>query len=161
MKHSENYRLFELIAGRMVKAASSTIVLLLVFGFFFAWLVAGPIMHYSTTWQLLMTTVSAAITYFMVFLLARSQAKDSMAMQIKLNEIIAVLSGANNHLINIENLSEAEIVEMRRRYQAAAEKVHSEHPSGDVSTETLAVHEMEIAEEDMTARHDGNHHHRS
>src|SRR5437868_3794864 len=62
------------------------------------WLITGPLFAYSDTWQLVMNTVSSIVTFLMVFLIQRSQNKDSAAMQVKLNEIIAVLKGASNHL---------------------------------------------------------------
>src|SRR5438105_13338258 len=56
-----------------------------------SWLISGPIFHYSDTWQLVMNTISSIVTFLMVFLLQRSQNKDSVAMQLKLNEICGSL----------------------------------------------------------------------
>lgn len=81
------------------------------------WLVLGPIFHYSDTWQLVMNTVSSIITFLMVFLIQRSQNKDAMAMQIKLNELLAALPRASNRLINIENLPEEAVRELHSYYE--------------------------------------------
>src|SRR5690348_1510366 len=70
------------------------------------WLVSGPIFHFSDTWQLVMNTISSIVTFLMVFLLQRSQNKDALAMQIKLNEMLGALRGASNLLINVEDLPE-------------------------------------------------------
>ncbi len=75
-----------------------------------------------------MDTVCSVTTFLMIFLLHRSQLKDSRAMQIKLNEIIAMLSGANNHLINIEDMSEEDIMILRKRYQDLADKIQESSP---------------------------------
>lgn len=86
------------------------------------WLVSGPFFSYSDTWQLAMNTVSSIVTFLMVFLLQRSQNKDSLALQIKLNELIASQRGASNRLINIENLSEEEVRDLHRRFQDLADQ---------------------------------------
>jgi low affinity Fe/Cu permease len=86
-------------------------------GLMVLWLVTGPIYHYSDTWQLVMNTVSSIVTFLMVFLLQRSQNKDTMAMQVKLNELIAAQRGADNSLINLEELSEDEVRALHDRYQ--------------------------------------------
>lgn len=81
------------------------------------WLIAGPFFHYSDTWQLLMNTASSIVTFLMVFLLQRSQNKESLAIQVKLNELLASQRGASNRLINIEELSEEEVRKLHQRYQ--------------------------------------------
>lgn len=89
------------------------------------WLVLGPIFHYSDTWQLVMNTVSSIITFLMVFLIQRSQNKDALAMQIKLNELLASIKGASNRLINVEDLSEDEVRALHERYQQLAQKLQT------------------------------------
>src|SRR5262245_1585262 len=81
------------------------------------WLLTGPAFHYSDTWQLVMNTTTSIITFLMVFLLQRSQNKESMAVQLKLNEIVAAVVGASNRLIDIEDLSEQELKILHRHYQ--------------------------------------------
>src|ERR1700760_1293839 len=73
-----------------------------------AWAISGPICHFSDTWQLAINTGTTIVTFLMVFLIQRSQNKESLAVQLKLNEIVAALKGASNRLINVESLSEAE-----------------------------------------------------
>ncbi len=67
-----------------------------------------------------MNTISSIVTFLMVFLIQRSQNKDTLAMQIKLNEIVAALKGASNRLINVEELSEEDVRELHRRYSELA-----------------------------------------
>src|SRR5688572_20186054 len=73
------------------------------------WAASGPFFDYTDTWQLLINTTTTVVTFLVVFLLQRSQNKDSKAIHIKLNEIVAVLDGASNRLIDVEDLSEAEL----------------------------------------------------
>src|SRR5438105_1620765 len=89
------------------------------------WLVSGPLFHYSDTWQLVMNTISSIVTFLMVFLLQRSQNKDSLAMQIKLDEILGSIRGASNRLINVEDLPEEQIRALHERYQKLCEQVRA------------------------------------
>ncbi|MBL7898525.1 MAG: low affinity iron permease family protein, partial [Crocinitomicaceae bacterium] len=73
------------------------------------WLATGPLFGYSDTWQLVINTGTTIITFLMVFLIQRSQNKESMAIQIKLNELIASNQHASNRLIDIENMTEGEL----------------------------------------------------
>ena len=73
------------------------------------WIVSGPIFSFSDTWQLVINTGTTIVTFLMVFLIQRSQNKDSQAIHLKLNELVAATKGASNRLINVENLTEEEI----------------------------------------------------
>jgi len=81
------------------------------------WAICGPIFHYSETWQLLINTGTTIVTFLVVFLLQRSQNKESRAIQLKLNEIVAAISGASNRLIGAEQMSEAELARLASAYQ--------------------------------------------
>lgn len=97
------------------------------FGFVFAvllvvlWLLTGPVFHYSDTWQLVINTGTTIITFLMVFLIQRSQNKESMAVQLKLNELVAAMLGASNRLIDVEDLSEQELKVIHHHYQGLVE----------------------------------------
>jgi Predicted small integral membrane protein len=81
-----------------------------------AWLITGPIFHFSDTWQLVINTGTTIITFLMVFLIQRAQNKDALAVQLKLNEILATIEGASNRLISAEDLSEQELEVLRIHY---------------------------------------------
>ena len=81
------------------------------------WGVTGPVFAFSDTWQLVINTGTTIVTFLMVFLIQRSQNKDSHAVHLKLNEIVAALHGASNRLINVEDLTEAEIRLLHEHYQ--------------------------------------------
>src|ERR1700747_3711675 len=85
-----------------------------------AWVVTGPLFHFSDTWQMVINTGTTVVTFLMVFLIQRSQNKDSLAIQLKLNELVAAIHGASNHLIDVEDLTEAELHALHHHYQRLA-----------------------------------------
>ena len=90
------------------------------------WLLTGPIFKYSDTWQLVINTGTTIVTFLMVFLIQRSQNKESLAVQLKLNEIVAALTGASNRLIDVENLDEAELKQLHLFYQTLSKMAKSD-----------------------------------
>ena len=103
------------------------------------WALLGPIFHFSDTWQLVINTGTTIVTFLMVFLIQRSQNKDSLAIHLKLNEIVASLQGASNRLINVEDLTEHEVATLHRHYQTLAEIAKRD-------TTLTASHSVEEAE---------------
>ncbi len=90
------------------------------------WLCTGPIFHYSDTWQLVINTGTTIVTFLMVFLIQRSQNKESLAVQLKLNEIVAAVGGASNRLIDVEELDEAELRQLHLFYKTLAQMAKSD-----------------------------------
>jgi low affinity Fe/Cu permease len=107
--------------SRVVTAATGTswafaiAVLVIV-----VWLVTGPVFHFSDTWQLVINTGTTVVTFLMVFLIQRAQNKDALAIQLKLNELVAAMSGASNRLIDVETMTEAELERLHRFYHQLA-----------------------------------------
>src|SRR5262245_1465790 len=87
-----------------------------------AWAITGPIFHYSDTWQLVINTGTTIVTFLMVFLIQRSQNKDSLAIQLKLSEIVAAIDGASNRLVDVEDLTEEELQVLKRYYAHLAKE---------------------------------------
>lgn len=81
-----------------------------------AWAVTGPIFDYSETWQLVINTGTTIVTFLMVFLIQKAQNKDSLAIQLKLNELVASHRYASNRLIDVEDLSEEELKILHNYY---------------------------------------------
>ena len=108
---------------------------LTAFAIVLLWLATGPFMRYSEGWQLTINTTTTIITFLMVFLIQRSQAKESKAVQLKLNEIVAALEGASNRMISIENLDESELDEMGERFHALLQAAKRGHATGSLSIE--------------------------
>ena len=105
--HRPNF--FEKISRTCSAFAGTTTAFILAVLVIIVWVVTGPIFDYSDTWQLVINTGTTIITFLMVFLIQRAQNKDSKAVHLKLNELIASLKGPSNRLINVENLNEADI----------------------------------------------------
>jgi low affinity Fe/Cu permease len=85
------------------------------------WGASGPLFHFSDTWQLAINTSTTIVTFLMVFLIQRAHNKDSLAVHLKLNEIVAVIEGASNRLIDVESFSEAELKTLHRYYGELAQ----------------------------------------
>jgi low affinity Fe/Cu permease len=90
-----------------------------------AWAVTGPLFHFSDTWQLVINTGTTVVTFLIVFLIQNTQNRDSAAMQIKLDELIRALKGAHNELVDLEDMSDHELEEMKARYTRLAEKARA------------------------------------
>jgi low affinity Fe/Cu permease len=86
------------------------------------WAVTGPLFGFSDTWQLVINTSTTIITFLMVFLIQSTQNRDSEAMQVKLDEIIRVLGKAKNELLDLEELDEKELDEIKQTYIEMANK---------------------------------------
>ncbi|MDW9379421.1 low affinity iron permease family protein [Chryseobacterium sp. JV558] len=98
------------------------------------WAVCGPVFDYSETWQLVINTSTTIITFLMVFLIQKTQNKDSKAIQIKLNELIASYEKASNRLVDIEDLTEEELDQLHKYYEKLGKFSNEPRPSLD-STE--------------------------
>jgi low affinity Fe/Cu permease len=85
--------------------------------------VTGPFVGFSDTWQLVINTGTTIVTFLMVFLVQRAQNKESLAIQAKLDELIASQPGAWNHLIKLEDCSEDDIQALRQRFDALAQRL--------------------------------------
>jgi low affinity Fe/Cu permease len=101
-----------------------------------AWLVTGPIFHYSDTWQLVINTGTTIVTFLMVFLIQNTQNRDTEAMQVKLDELIRATQGAHNALLDLEEMDEEAILAFRKRYEALAAQARSNQGKGMVDTDS-------------------------
>jgi low affinity Fe/Cu permease len=119
--------------------SGSTAAFLLAVLVVLVWLLTGPLFGFSDTWQLVINTGTTVATFLMVFLIQRAQNKDGLAVQLKLNEIVAALEGASNRLIAVEDLSEEELKVLRIHYQRLAEMAKRESNL----TESHSVEEAE------------------
>lgn len=129
----------ENLAYACAKWTGNSWTFLLTISLTLAWLISGPFFNFSSNWQAVMGMVSSVTSFTMVFLLQRSQNKDSLAMQIKLNEIIASLNGADNRLISIENSSEGVIRSLQKDYEEVASHVHQRD---DIANEAIITGEI-------------------
>jgi low affinity Fe/Cu permease len=108
--------LFERFAAKITKATGKPITFIMAFVVIIAWAISGPLFGFSDTWQLVINTGTTIITFLMVFVIQQSQNKDTIAIQLKLNELIAASPTASNRLIDIEDLSEDELETLKKFY---------------------------------------------
>lgn len=107
---------FERFANFVTRVTGSTPAFIVAFLMVVIWALTGPIFHFSETWQLVINTGTTIITFLMVFLIQKSQNKDSLAIQLKLNELIAAHQFASNRLVSVENMTEDELKVIQKYY---------------------------------------------
>lgn len=132
--------LFEGFASRVTKATGSTAAFLCAFGVVLVWAITGPFFDYSETWQLVINTGTTIVTFLMVFLIQKAQNKDSLAIQLKLNELVASHEQASNRLVDIESITEEELAVVHKYYQKLSELSKKE-------TTLLTSHSIDEAKE--------------
>ena len=121
----------EELSAQVASRTGSTTAFAVAVGVVVVWGLTGPLFNYSNTWQLVINTSTTIVTFLMVFLIQRSQNKDSLALRLKLNELVAAMKGASNRLIDVETLSERELAVIEQHYRELA---------------TLAKHDVNITE---------------
>ena len=113
---SRTGRVLERASQAVTHWAGSSWAFAVAFLVIVVWAATGPIFHFSDTWQLVINTGTTIVTFLMVFLIQRAQNKDALAIQLKLNEIVAAIPGASNRLIAVEELSEPELQVLHQYY---------------------------------------------
>ena len=108
---------FETAATKITCWTGSSSAFGIAFAIIVIWGITGPLFKYSDTWQLVINTGTTIITFLMVFLIQKSQNKDSKAIQLKLNELIAASRWASNRMVDIEDLTESELDVLHKYYQ--------------------------------------------
>ncbi len=107
---------FEHLSMKVTQATGSNAAIVIAFASILFWAVTGPIFHYSEDWQMVITTGTTIITFLMVFLIQKSQNKESLAVQLKLNELVAAHEFASNRLVDVENMTEEELKIIQKYY---------------------------------------------
>jgi low affinity Fe/Cu permease len=107
-----------------------------------AWLITGPIFGFSDTWQLVINTATTVVTFLMVFLIQNTQNRESRALQLKLDELIRAVEGAHNALLDLEDLTDEELLKVREEYIALAKKARADLKKGlqDTGAAEVAAH---------------------
>ena len=133
---------FERFSKKVTKVTGKPIAFILACILILGWAVTGPIFHYSNTWQLVINTGTTIITFLMVFVIQQSQNKDTIALQIKLNELIAATGTASNRLVDVEDLSSEELETLKTFYMKLSELARKEvdiHTTHSID-EATAIH---------------------
>jgi low affinity Fe/Cu permease len=111
---------FEAFSKIITRWTGSTAAFGSALGVIVLWALVGPVFRFSDTWQLVINTGTTIVTFLMVFLIQRAQNKDSLAVHLKLNEIVAAMGSASNRLVDVESLSEEELAHLHRFYHELA-----------------------------------------
>ena len=140
---------FERFSAVITKATGKPIAFILALVIILAWAITGPIFHYSDTWQLVINTGTTIITFLMVFVIQQSQNKDTVAIHLKLNELIAASPETSNRLIEVEELSAQELEILKKFYIKLAELATKE----ENIHQTHSLDEAKINHEQKIKKH--------
>lgn len=138
---------FVSLAAKITKLAGSSAAIAIAFAIVAFWGVCGPIFNYSENWHLVINTGTSIITFLMVFLIQKSQNKDSLAIQLKLNELVAAHEFASNRLVNVENMTEEELLVIQKYYTKLSEFSKKEETMQQSHSIDDAIHLHEIKKE--------------
>lgn len=119
---------FENFASKASKAVGSPYAFVTALSLVIVWAICGPFFDFSETWQLVINTGTTIITFLMVFLIQKSQNKDSLAIQLKLNELVASNEKSSNRLVDIESMTEEEMIIVQKYYQKLSELSDKHEP---------------------------------
>jgi low affinity Fe/Cu permease len=144
---------FERLSSAITAWTGSATAFMLALGVVVVWVMTGPLFHYSDTWQLVINTGTTIVTFLMVFLIQRTQNKDSLALQLKLNELVAVIEGASNRLIDVEDLDENELETLHDYYGRLAAMAKTDNTLGE-------SHSVEEADERHSSKVEARRRHR-
>jgi len=126
MRPTKSKSWFTRFAKSTARLTGRAVTFMLAVAIIVVWAITGPIFGFSDTWQLVINTGTTIITFLMVFLIQSTQNRDSEAMQVKLDELIHVMKGAQNALLDLEELEEEELDRIRAGYQRIAEQARGE-----------------------------------
>lgn len=125
-KKSGLSKFFNSFSNAVTRATGKPVAFIVATLIIIVWAVTGPIFHFSDTWQLVINTGTTIITFLMVFVIQHSQNKDTVAIQLKLNELIAASHDASNRLISIEDLTDEELEVLKKFYTHLAQLAKKE-----------------------------------
>ena len=112
---------FAKMAQKSAKVTGSSPAFMTVCALTLVWLATGPLFHWSDTWQLIINTLSNIVAMLMLFLIKKTQNRESAALQLKVDELLRSVRGAQNAFINLEELTEEDLIRIKERYARLAE----------------------------------------
>jgi len=130
---------FERFASTATRFTGSVLAFAVALAVILIWAVTGPLFHFSNTWQLVINTGTTIVTFLMVFVIQQTQNREGLAVQLKLNELVAALEGASNRLVSVEDLTSEDLQVLNRHYQALAQRARE-------SADTRESHSIDEAE---------------
>ena len=126
---SDAFRIFARRSSRVLGSAWAFAAAILII---VIWAVTGPAFHYSDTWLLIINTVTTIVTFLMVFLIQNTQNRDAKAAHLKLDEMIRALKGARNELVDLEKLSDEDLISLEKQFERVRKKAERDgnNPGG-------------------------------
>jgi len=143
--------IFDKMATKVTKASGRPAAFIIACVLIVVWGITGPVFRYSDTWQLVINTGTTIITFLMVFIIQQTQNKDTIALQIKLNELIASSEHASNRLVNVEDLTTEDLEMLKNFYiklSSLAKKENDIHASH--SLDEAAIRHAEKMKENIS-----------
>ncbi len=133
---------FSKAASTVSRWSGKPAAFLIAAGSVILWAVLGPVFDFSNNWQLVINTGTTIVTFLMVFLIQNTQNRDMYAVQLKLDEVIRVTEGAHTELLDLEELSEAELCRIRDQYEKLAADARRRIKAGgnDTHTPDINIH---------------------
>jgi low affinity Fe/Cu permease len=125
MQFNKSASLFTRFAKKTARLAGRPIAFLCAVGIIVVWALTGPIFGFNDTWQLVINTGTTIITFLMVFLIQNTQNRDSEAVQVKLDELIRAIEGADNALLDLEELEDDDLDRLREDYEKLAREARN------------------------------------
>ncbi len=131
---SRNKGIFVRFSERVASWTGHPAAFVTAFAVIVVWMISGPLFGFSDTWQLIINTGTTIITFLMVFLIQNTQNRDTKAIQLKLDELIRATEGAHTVLLDLEELDDCELDEIRAKYEKIAEEGRKRLRSGQTDT---------------------------
>jgi low affinity Fe/Cu permease len=145
-KKKKTAKIFDRFATKITYYAGRPLTFFTALLIVIVWALVGPIFHYSDTWQLVINTGTTIITFLMVFVIQQSQNKDTVAIHLKLNELIAATKTASNRLVDVEDLTEEELILLKKFYVRIADLAQRDK-------DLFSTHSIDEAEEVHSRKH--------
>lgn len=130
---------FSVTAKWISDKAAQSYVVFSIFLIILIWAMAGLPMHFSVTWYLMFSTFEAVVSILMLFIIQNSQNRHTIAIQLKLDEIIRATKGAHNEMMDIEKLTDEDLAKVQKKYGVLAEKTKEDIKEGRIDTHSPEI----------------------
>ena len=137
---------FSIVAKWLSNKAAQPFACCLAFLIILVWGLFGLPLHFNNTWQLIISTLAAIISIIMLFIIQNSQNRHTIAIQLKLDEIIRATKGAHNEMMDIEKLTDEDLARIQKKYGLMAEKTKEDLKKGKLDTHTHDINKIIIEE---------------
>jgi len=135
-----------MVAKWLSNKAAQPFACILAFLIILVWGLFGLPLHFNNTWQLIISTLAAVISIVMLFIIQNSQNRHTIAIQLKLDEIIRATKGAHNEMMDIEKLTDEDLARIQKKYGLLAEKTKEDLKKGMLDTHTPDVSKIIVEE---------------